>query len=46
MYQYTDFDDYLRAQGKEDVRVVLESEMANLVEQRSLLRQIRKSSKK
>ncbi|MFZ3229047.1 MAG: response regulator [Pseudobdellovibrio sp.] len=41
MYQYTDFDDYLRSTGKDDVRLILEKEMTELISQRSLLRQIK-----
>lgn len=40
MYQYSDFDDFLKLQGRNDVRKVVETEMANLIRQRRLLREM------
>lgn len=42
MYQFADLDQYLKAQGKEDVRKLISSEITNLVEQRRRMRDARK----
>lgn len=42
LYQYSDFDDYLKATGREDVREVFEKEMGQLIEQRRMLRELNK----
>lgn len=41
LYQYSDFDDYLRNSGKDDVRKVVESEMSSLIAQRKFLRDLK-----
>ena len=42
LYQYSDFDDYLKAQGKEDTRKVIEQELSDLITQRRYLRELSK----
>jgi FixJ family two-component response regulator/HPt (histidine-containing phosphotransfer) domain-containing protein len=40
MYQYSDFDDYLKDKGKEEVRKLIEIEMSKIIEQRRTLKEI------
>ena len=42
MYQYSDFDDYLKESGKDDVRHLIETEMRALIAMRQVLRDSRK----
>ncbi len=42
LYQYSDFDDYLRQSGKHEIRKVVESEMSSLIAQRKFLRDLMK----
>jgi DNA-binding response OmpR family regulator/HPt (histidine-containing phosphotransfer) domain-containing protein len=39
MYQFSDLNEYLKAQGKEDIRKVISTEIGVLLDQRRLLRQ-------
>lgn len=38
LYQFSDLDDFLKTQGKEDIRLVIEKEMNSLIEKRRHLR--------
>jgi len=44
MYQFSDLDQYLQSQGKDDVRKLISSEIRKLIDQRRELREVRKKA--
>jgi hypothetical protein len=38
LYQFHDLDRYLESQGKENVRIILKSELQTIIEQRKILK--------
>ena len=40
LYQFSDLDDFLASQGKENIRISLKNELQMILEQRQILRSI------
>jgi hypothetical protein len=45
MYQFCELDDFLKTQGKDDIRRTLSGEMKNLVDARKALRVLQTTKK-